>query len=31
LKGVIHKDLERMAKYHLFYLEIGAELAKGEV
>ena len=31
LKGVTHKDLERMAKYHLFYLEIGAELAKGEV
>lgn len=28
LKGVTHKDLERMAKYHLFYLEIGAELAK---
>lgn len=28
LKGVTHKDLERMAKYHLFYLEIGVELAK---
>jgi (p)ppGpp synthase/HD superfamily hydrolase len=27
LKGVTHKDLERMAKYHLFYLEISAELA----
>lgn len=26
LKGVTHKDLERMAKYHLFYLEIGVEL-----
>jgi len=30
LKGVTHKDLERMAKYHLFYLEIGVELAKEE-
>ena len=28
LKGVTHKDMERMAKYHLFYLEIGAKLAE---
>jgi (p)ppGpp synthase/HD superfamily hydrolase len=28
LKGVTHKDLERMAKYHLFYLEISAKLAE---
>ena len=28
LKGVTHKDLERMAKYHLFYLEIGAKLVE---
>lgn len=26
LKGVTHKDMERMAKYHLFYLEIGSKL-----
>ena len=28
LKGVSHKDMERMSKYHLFYLEIGAKLAE---
>jgi (p)ppGpp synthase/HD superfamily hydrolase len=29
LKGVREKDLERMAKYHRFYLEIQAKLQEG--
>ena len=30
LKGVTEKDIERLAKYNRFYLEIQAKLAEGE-